>query len=368
MRGSRTASRASTARSARRRSSPASSSTPIRCAPRCCCRCRSPDAFDADEVAARFGADVATLVAGVARMGGIRAAPTRRARRSAPAQAENLRKMLLAMVEDIRVVLIKLAERTQALRSLMTGDARLARARRAREVLDLFAPLANRLGVWQLKWELEDLSLRALEPATYKSIAKLLDERRLDRERYIEDVVDDAAQRARRARASPRRSRGRPKHIYSIWSKMQRKQAGIDALYDIRAVRILVDSVKDCYTALGLVHHLLDAARARVRRLHREAEGQQLPVAAHRGRSARRASRSKCRSARARCTSIPSTASPRTGATRKAARKGARQRPDVRREDRVAAAGARLEGRGRRFERVAARRSRKASSPTRSTC
>jgi len=210
-------------------------------------------AFDSDEVTAKFAPDVATLVAGVARMGGIRAAPDTASKEERAVQAENLRKMLLAMVEDIRVVLIKLAERTQALRRLMGGDADW-RARTAREVLDLFAPLANRLGVWQLKWELEDLSLRALEPAAYRSIAKLLDERRLDRERYIEDVMATLRRELADAGVKAEIS-GRPKHIYSIWKKMQRKQTGIDSLYDIRAVRILVDTVKDCYTALGLVHH-----------------------------------------------------------------------------------------------------------------
>ncbi len=210
--------------------------------------------FDSDEVAAKFAPDVATLVAGVARMGGIRAVPDAASKEERAAQAENLRKMLLAMVEDIRVVLIKLAERTQSLRRLMTGDAAW-RAATAREVLDLFAPLANRLGVWQLKWELEDLSLRALEPSTYKSIAKLLDERRLDRERYIEDVMATLRRELADAGVEAEIS-GRPKHIYSIWKKMQRKQAGIESLYDIRAVRILVDTVKDCYAALGIVHHL----------------------------------------------------------------------------------------------------------------
>ena len=147
------------------------------------------DAFDADAVGAQFGADVATLVAGVARMGSIRAATGGSGSAADDgAQAENLRKMLLAMVEDIRVVLVKLAERTQALRYLMGADEPLRR-QVAREVLALFAPLANRLGVWQLKWELEDLSLRALEPEQYKRIAKLLDERRLDRQRYIENVI-----------------------------------------------------------------------------------------------------------------------------------------------------------------------------------
>ena len=211
-------------------------------------------AFDGEDIAARFGADVATLVAGVARMSSIRTQAGLGTAGDHGAQAENLRKMLLAMVEDIRVVLIKLAERTQTLRYLMNGDE-ARRRQTAREVQDVFAPLANRLGVWQLKWELEDLSLRALEPAEYKKIAKLLDERRLDRERYIDNVI--ATLRRELAGAGVKADvTGRPKHIYSIWSKLQRKPGGIEAIYDIRALRILVDSVKDCYTALGLVHHL----------------------------------------------------------------------------------------------------------------
>jgi GTP pyrophosphokinase len=210
-------------------------------------------AFDGDAIRERFGDDVATVVAGVARMGNIRTTSDGATKEERAAQAENLRKMLLSMVEDIRVVLIKLAERTQSLRHLMNGDARW-RERTANEVLDLFAPLANRLGVWQVKWELEDLSLRALQPDTYKSIARLLDERRLDRERYIAEVVDTLRKELAAAGIAAEVT-GRPKHIYSIYTKMQRKQAGIDTLYDIRAVRILVDSVKDCYTALGLVHH-----------------------------------------------------------------------------------------------------------------
>ncbi|MEO5764454.1 MAG: GTP diphosphokinase [Casimicrobiaceae bacterium] len=212
------------------------------------------DAFDAESVSAQFGADVATLVAGVSRMSSIRTNAAAAPGADSAVQAENLRKMLLAMVEDIRVVLVKLAERTQALRYLMGADETLRRET-AREVLALFAPLANRLGVWQLKWELEDLSLRALEPDDYKRIARLLDERRLDRQRYIEDVI--ARLRAELAAAGVKADiSGRPKHIYSIWSKLKRKQAGIEAIYDIRAVRIVVDSIKDCYTALGIVHHL----------------------------------------------------------------------------------------------------------------
>jgi GTP pyrophosphokinase len=211
-------------------------------------------AFDPDELREAFGADVATLVAGVARMGAIRTSAALATKDEQAAQTENLRKMLLAMVEDIRVVLIKLAERTQALRWLVNGDEALRREA-GREAVELYAPLANRLGVWQLKWELEDLSLRVLEPAEYKRIARLLDERRLDRERYIADVIATLQSQLRSAGLDAEVT-GRPKHIYSIWNKMRRKQVGIETLYDIRAVRILVDTVRDCYTALGVVHHL----------------------------------------------------------------------------------------------------------------
>ncbi|HVE50587.1 MAG TPA: bifunctional (p)ppGpp synthetase/guanosine-3',5'-bis(diphosphate) 3'-pyrophosphohydrolase [Casimicrobiaceae bacterium] len=210
--------------------------------------------FDIASVAAKHGAEVASLVAGVARMSEIRALVAGNDANARSAQAENLRKMLLAMVEDIRVVLIKLAERTQALRYAIANDADRAREI-AREVSDLYAPLANRLGVWQLKWELEDLSLRALEPNVYKEIARALDERRVDRQRYIEDVVATLKHELAAAHIDAEVS-GRPKHITSIRNKMRRKSAGLDALYDIRGVRILVSDVKDCYAALGIVHSL----------------------------------------------------------------------------------------------------------------
>jgi GTP pyrophosphokinase len=208
----------------------------------------------AERLREQFGDHVAMLVEGVARMSQIHndAAVLNAAERAA--QAERLRKMLLAMVEDVRIVLIKLAERVQTMRFVVTADEAI-RTATAKEVLELFAPLANRLGVWQIKWELEDLSLRALEPVAYKSIAKALDERRHDRETYIRKIM---ALLARELAAAGIHAdvAGRPKHIYSIYKKMQRKNAGIDALYDIRAVRVLVDDIKDCYTVLGLVHNL----------------------------------------------------------------------------------------------------------------
>jgi GTP pyrophosphokinase len=210
---------------------------------------------------ARFGASVAGLVEGISRMEQIRefseteGLPGKEKRKGDDAQQiEGLRKMLLAMVQDIRVVLIKLAERTQTMRGLAGANAEQQR-RIARETRGIFAPLANRLGVWQVKWELEDLSLRYLEPELYKRVAKLLDERRADREQYIAGVV---AQLKRELDAAGIKGEvtGRPKHIHSIINKMKRKRLDFNELYDVRAVRILVDDVKDCYAALGLVHNL----------------------------------------------------------------------------------------------------------------
>ena len=126
----------------------------------------------------------------------------------------------------------------------------------AREALELYAPLANRLGVWQLKWELEDLSFRFLEPATYKRIAKMLDERRLERANFIDNVVALLEAQTGLSRVSRPRSMAGPKHIYSIWNKMRGKDLDFSEVYDVRAVRIIVDEVKDCYSALGMVHQL----------------------------------------------------------------------------------------------------------------
>ncbi len=208
----------------------------------------------------QFGANVAGLVEGIARMEQIRQfseiehlhGPGSTGDQAQ--QIESLRQMLLAMVQDIRVVLIKLAERTQTLRHL-SGASPEQQQQIARETRGIFAPLANRLGVWQIKWELEDLALRYLEPQLYKEIARLLDERRVDREQYIADVLAQLRKELLQADIKGEVN-GRPKHIYSIINKMRRKHLEFSELYDIRAVRILVDDVKDCYAALGLVHHL----------------------------------------------------------------------------------------------------------------
>jgi GTP pyrophosphokinase len=178
------------------------------------------------------------------------------AAQKAAAQVEVLRKMLLAMASDIRVVLIRLASRLAMLRYF--SDQKLENAQTAqyaRETLDLYAPLANRLGIWQIKWELEDLSFRFLEPATYKRIAKMLEEKRLEREGFVEVAINRLESELSVAGIKADVS-GRPKHIYSIWNKMRGKSLDFSELYDVRAFRVIVDDVKDCYTVLGLVHNI----------------------------------------------------------------------------------------------------------------
>ena len=175
------------------------------------------------------------------------------------ARAERLRKLLLAVVDDVRILIIQLALTLHRLRTAR-GRPAVERERLGREGLELYAPLASRLGIWQYKWEIEDLAFRESDPATYKAIAAQLNERRVDRERYVEDVM-------RRVRAELRQAgidaevTGRAKHIHSIWRKMQRKslgieQAGIEQLFDLRAIRVLVDTVAECYAVLGTVHGL----------------------------------------------------------------------------------------------------------------
>lgn len=167
-------------------------------------------------------------------------------------QIDHLRKMLVSIIDDVRVALIKLAERTSAIRAVK-NEPEDKKRRVAREVFDIYAPLAHRLGIGHIKWELEDLSFRYLEPVHYKKIAKQLAERRLDRQDYIGNVVTTLKSALESAGIQPDIS-GRAKHIYSIWRKMQRKNIDFTQVYDIRAVRILVPEIKDCYAALGIVH------------------------------------------------------------------------------------------------------------------
>jgi GTP pyrophosphokinase len=208
----------------------------------------------------KFGTAVADLVLGLQRLKGLKlsAGHGETSPAEVKAQTEVLRKMLLAMADDVRVVLLRLASRTQTLRYLSESKAPEGAPERqamAREAQELYAPLANRLGVWQLKWELEDLSFRFLEPDTYKRIAKMLDERRLERTSFVDNVVA-LLKRKLAEQGIKAEVYGRPKHIYSIWNKMRGKNLDFSEVYDVRAVRIIVDEEKDCYTALGMVHQL----------------------------------------------------------------------------------------------------------------
>jgi len=208
------------------------------------------------KVKKKYGDTVSGLISGVLRMAAISNIrnDNERSVLGSPQeeQAENIRKMLVAMVDDVRVALIKLAERTCAIREVKNSDEE-KRRRVAKEVADVYAPLAHRLGIGHIKWELEDLSFRYLESDDYMHIAKLLDERRVDRQDYIEEVIELLKSSATDAQIDAQID-GRAKHIYSIWRKMRRKDIGFSQVYDIRAVRILVPTVSDCYTMLGIIH------------------------------------------------------------------------------------------------------------------
>ncbi|MCF3095820.1 GTP diphosphokinase [Aeromonas australiensis] len=199
-----------------------------------------------------FGPKIAKLVEGVLEMEAIRSLQTVHRSETSPEQVDNVRRMLLAMVEDVRAVVIKLAERIACLREAKTADEE-TRVLMAQEITNIYAPLANRLGIGQLKWELEDLAFRYLHPDTYKQIAKQLDEKRLDRERYIREFVQSLRNGLQEAGVEAE-VYGRPKHIYSIWRKMQKKHLEFNELFDVRAVRVVTKRLQDCYAALGIVH------------------------------------------------------------------------------------------------------------------
>ena len=204
--------------------------------------------YELADIEERFGQEVAHLVDGVTKLGKFSTLSHEQQ------QAENIRKMFLAMAEDIRVVLIKLADRLHNMRTLaaLPPDKQ---TRIAKQTLEIYAPLAERLGIWQVKWELEDLAFKVLEPERFRELAKLLDTRRKGREGYIERAIAELEPRLKEAGITVD-LQGRPKHIYSIWKKMQRKSAEFGEIYDVYAIRILVDDLRDCYAALGIVHAL----------------------------------------------------------------------------------------------------------------
>jgi GTP pyrophosphokinase len=205
-------------------------------------------------VSKRFDKEVARLVDGVTKLAYIDTMSKMGSRDIEAQEAESLRKMFLAMVDDVRVVLIKLADRLHNMRTLnsLSGERQ---KRIARETLEIYAPLANRLGISQIKWELEDLGLRYYDPDEYQRIANLINERRAVRETFINRVIAELRSRLR-LEGIGAEIVGRPKHIYSIYRKMRRKDIEFDQLYDVRGLRVIVDSVQDCYAALGVVHAL----------------------------------------------------------------------------------------------------------------
>lgn len=222
------------------------------------------DSAAAEGMEARFGPEIVELVDGIRQLmrlheqtfGQQEIGRGKNASQQASEQLEILRKMLLAMASDMRVVLVRLASRVNTLRyfaDLKLEDDRTYRY--ARATFDLYAPLANRLGIWQLKWELEDLAFRFIEPAVYKRIAKMLEERRIERESFVGAAImrlkTELAAAGIKADVS-----GRPKHIYSIWNKMRGKSLDFSELYDVRAFRVIVDDVKTCYAVLGLAHDI----------------------------------------------------------------------------------------------------------------
>ncbi|WP_028312864.1 RelA/SpoT family protein [Derxia gummosa] len=227
-----------------------------------------------DAIAARFGHDVLTMVRGIVQLMRVTelARDMSAQREGAEAnkrdrdlehkrQAEALRKMLLAMVGDLRVVLVRLASRLRTLRFFAENkdrdDCGTPELRRmyAEETMELYAPLANRLGIWQLKWEMEDLAFRFIEPEMYKRIAKQLEEKRVEREAFITSAIARLRSEMKASGITAEVS-GRPKHIYSIWKKMTGKGLDFAGLYDVRAFRVITDDIKDCYTVLGIVHNL----------------------------------------------------------------------------------------------------------------
>ncbi len=201
-----------------------------------------------EEIKQRFGPEVALLVDGVTKL-------SRLPFQSKQEQhAESLRKMFLAMAKDIRVIIIKLADRLHNLRTLrnLPEDRR---KKIARETLEIYAPLTHRLGMYRLKWEIEDLALRYLEPSEYYSLVQLVDKKRQERERYINQVIDTLQEQLVKLKINSK-IEGRPKHFYSIYQKMNEKGKNFSEIYDLIAIRVIVESVKDCYAVLGTVHTL----------------------------------------------------------------------------------------------------------------
>ena len=265
-----------------------------------------------DEVREEFGDEVAQLVDGVTKLTGI----TFQSRDDR--QAENYRKMMVAMAQDIRVILIKLADRLHNMRTI-GAMPKHKQQEKARETLEIFAPLAHRLGIHAIKWELEDLAFATLHPRKYKEIRQLVSQQRDEREDYVARAGDYLSKELEEVGIEAEIS-GRAKHFYSIYTKMTKKGREFNEIYDLTAMRVLVDSVKDCYGAIGVIHSLWKPLPGRFKdwvampkfnmyqALHTTVIGPE-------GRPLEIQIRTR------RCTTRPSSASPRTGSTRRTATK-----------------------------------------------
>jgi GTP pyrophosphokinase len=269
-----------------------------------------------------FGETVAELVDGVTKLTSIKVTSMDEK------QALNLRKMFLAMSKDIRVVIIKLADRLHNMRTLaaLPPDRRLFKAR---ETMDVYAPLADRLGISSIKWELEDLAFFWLEPEEYQRVARMVQDSRAQREHDTEEAIKTLDDELKRVGLKNYQITGRPKHLWSIYQKMTRKGREFSDIYDLIALRVITQTVGDCYSALGAVHTLWHPCPA----ASRTTSPRPRPTSTSRSTprwSVRTASPSRSRSARSRCTSRPSTASPPTGSTRRPATPRARCRADDR--------------------------------------
>ena len=212
--------------------------------------------YTKEQVEEQFGADVALLVDGVTKLQGLELSNdyTKKTPNQMEMQAQNLRKMFLAMAKDIRVILIKLADRLHNMRTLKHMPPE-KQQRIAQETLDIYSPIAGRLGISKIKIELDDLSLKYLEPDIYYDLVKRVAQRKIERERYVEDICEEVRNHIAAA-SIPGEVNGRVKHFFSIYKKMHNQGKTIDQIYDLFAVRIIVDSVKDCYAALGVIHEM----------------------------------------------------------------------------------------------------------------
>lgn len=211
---------------------------------------QSKDAKLKEKIKKKFGRSVLDLLLGVNKMAGMGLLSSKV--KYSPEQGENIRRMLTAMIEDVRAVVIKLSQQVVFLREIKASDEE-TRVLAAKETQTIYAPLANRLGIGQLKWELEDYAFRYLQPDLYKNIAKSLEEKRSERQEYLHDFVTSLGDKLAEANVDSQ-VYGRPKHIYSIWKKMQKKGYKFDQLFDIRAVRVVTNKLQDCYSALGIIH------------------------------------------------------------------------------------------------------------------